>query len=271
MRVTSLRCITCGLAFIATFLSIPVYAQSPAPKSKAPPTRVIIRGGDIIVKVPEYDAAKAKTMELARKYGAELKEAGTSVDFRGKKQGELMLVLDAPKLVPLMNDVRGVGKLYSERVQSTDQTSYYEKLGRRISLLGQNEDELLGFIHSPRRMRGSDILFVQYRLYQSRTEASDATQDQVDLDRAAQHSLLHVMLFEPEPRQAFDWRNWHAQAAYRAKTLFLTVVRKLAGGLYLLLWFAPLWIPAALLLFFGSRRLWRLLRAWRAEHSTNNR
>ncbi|MEN6357489.1 MAG: hypothetical protein ABFD83_10440 [Armatimonadota bacterium] len=72
--------------------------------------------------------------------------------------------------------------------------------------------------------------------------------------------MLSVDLFEPEPRKTFDWSNWHAVASYRAKGSFLTVLRKGVTGSFYALYFAPIWIPAVLIVFFGGRKLIRWIR-----------
>lgn len=231
----------------------------PAFSQTTNPMPVRIRSADIILKVTDFDAARKTALDLARECGAELSDSQTTVNYQGKKDGWLLFQLDAQELDALTKDLRPVGKLYSEHMQTTDQTSYYEKLGRRVGLLAQNEQELLSFLHRPRQMRGSDILFVQYRLFQSRVEASDAEQEKATLERSAQRSTLRVSLFEPIPNKAFDWGNWRAHGAYRAKTAFLTFAGKLVTSAYFVLWFAPLWIPLGLVVFFvlrwGTRRL----------------
>lgn len=254
----SIRISYCAAACVFCLLAAArVAADSP------PAAGVRIRSGNIILKVPDFQAARAKVMKLAGKHGAELREAQTEVNFSGGKHGEMMLQVNASRLDPLMDDIRRIGKLYSERVQTSDQTSHYDKLGQRSELLRRNEAELLQFVRSPRQMRGSDLLFVQYRLYQTRVEIANASQEQVDLSRGARRSLLHVMLFEPEPRQSFDWRSWNAHAMYRANGAFQDKARKTLAGLYHVLWLAPFWVPPAAVLTIGGRWARRRYVRWR--------
>jgi len=240
--------------------------RQPAP---AEPPAVLARSANIVLKVPDYQAARETLLTLAGRYGGQLRQARTEVNDLGQKHGQLTLQLAATDLDRLVDEIRRVGKLYSEHVQTTDQTSLHNKLGDRIGLLKQNEAELIAFLRSPRRMRGSDILFVQYRLYQSRVEASDASQERLDLARSAKRSQVVVELFEPEPKRTFDWGNWHAHAVYRAKGAFLYSTRKVVTGLYYALWFAPFWVPAAVVLYlvyrWARRRVRRLLHERRAR------
>lgn len=218
---------------------------------------VAVRSGSIVLKVTDYNDARAQVIKLANARNAVLHEEKSEVNFTGERHGNIIIELDAAQLGPMIEEVRRIGKLYSELVQTTDHMSYYQKLDKRISLLKQNEGELMGFMRSPRRMRGSDILFVQYRLYESRVQAADASQERSDIARRAQKAMLNIAIFEPEPRKTFDWSNWQATASYRAKGSFLYITRKAFTGFYYILYFAPFWIPALLVLFFGGRKLIR--------------
>lgn len=251
--------------FIILLTSIlPTYA---ATESSSPITSVTLnsagvaaQSGSIVLKVSDYGQARSDVMKLADAQGATLRDESSEANFNGERHGNIILDMNAAQLRPMMEGIRQIGKLYSERVQTSDQTSYYQKLEKRISLLNQNEGELLSFLHSPRRMRGSDILFVQSRLYQSRVESADAAQERADMARRAQKASINIELFEPEPHKTFDWHNWHAAASYRAKSSFLYVTRKLITGLYMVVFFAPFWIPILLVVFFVGRKLVRYLR-----------
>jgi len=249
------------LALIAVgFIPSSLTAVKPEDAVSGDSTRVPVRSGNIVLKVPDYTEARARVLRLARARKAVLLEEQSQVNLPGERHGNMVLEMDAAQLTPMMENVRRVGKLYSERAQTSDLTSDYQSLGKRISLLDQNETELLGFLRSPRRMRGSDILFVQYRLYESRVQAANASQQQADIARRSRRGTLDVMLFEPEPRKTFDWGNWRSLASYRAKGSFLYVTRKAITGLFYVAYFAPYWVPALLIAFFGGRRLIRWAR-----------
>lgn len=247
-------------------LLLPALAANVAPgvqtDSSLDTVVMAIKSGNIVLKVSDYGEARAQVMRLADARKAALHQEKSEANFSGERHGEIVLELDSAQLGPLMEQIRGIGKLYSENVQTSDQTSEYQMLGTRISLLRQNEGELLGFMHSPRRMRGSDILFVQSRLYDSRVQAANVAQERIDIARRSRRAMLSVSLFEPEPHKTFDWGNWRAVASYRAKGSFLYAARKVVTGFFYALYFAPVWIPAVLILFFVGRKLIRALRQW---------
>ncbi len=250
---------------ISTTLAVgasPKDLMAPEPVKVTDADLVATRSGSIVLKVEDFPKARERVMAIARRHGAELRQADSEVNMAGEQHGELTLQVEAPKLDALMDDVRRVGKLYSERVQTNDRTSYYQTLERRADLLRRNESELKGLMHSSRRMRGSDLLFVQYRLYQTRAQEADAAQARLDLARGSRKSALQVMLFEPQPKRGFDWKGWHAAAVYRSKGSFFDVSRKLLTAGYTALWFAPLWLPALVVLFFLVRWVWRRSATW---------
>ncbi len=261
-----MRRIVLCLILVGALQGTALAANAPSTQS-AQPDLVRVRSADLVLKVQDYHAARRKAIALTSALGGNLRDGRTEVNLVGQKHGEVTVQVDEARLDELVDQLKGIGKLYSEHIQTNDRTSESETLQARISLLKQNEGELLGFLRSPRRMRGSDILFVQYRLYQSRVEASDAAQERLRLARSAERSLVHVTLFEPESKQTFNWRNWHAHAVMKAKTAFLTAFRKMVTGLYYLLWFAPFWIPGVVVAFLGSRFVYRrtrqCIRRWR--------
>lgn len=252
------------LVLLAAFQHMALTANATTTRT-AEPALLQVRNADLVLKVQDYQAARRKVIALTSALGGKLRDGRTEVNLLGQKHGELTVQVGEDQLDRLVDQLREIGKLYSEHIQTTDQTSSYETLQRRIDLLKQNESELEAFLRSARRMRGSDILFVQYRLYQSRVEASDAAQERLGLARSAERSLVHVTLFEPESKQTFNWRNWHAHAAMKSKTAFLTSFRKMVTGLYYLLWFAPFWIPALVVLFLVLRFAYRRVRGWIAN------
>lgn len=221
---------------------------------------VTIRSANIILKVPDYQTACDQVTEMSNKHGAILLDARTEVNYRGDKNGDMVFRIKAGDLDTLVGELHGIGKLYSEHIQTTDNTPTYEDLQSRIGILKQNETSLLGFLDNPRKMRGSDILFIQYRLFQNRMETANAEQQSRDLLRSSGRSIVHVSLFEPDPKSAADWGNWRALASFRGKQAFYTSIRKIVTGLYFLVWMAPFWVPVLVVVFLiirGIRKRYR--------------
>jgi Domain of unknown function (DUF4349) len=223
------------------------------------PLRLPIRNGMIAVKVVDYDAARQRVLDAALQQGAELLKSRTEVNFQGKKHGWMWFLVAADRLPRLLPEVLGVGKLYAENLATTEHTPEYEGLARRVDQLHEHQQRLQALLESRRRLRGSDILYIQERLFRAGVDEGTLRQRRVDLERAAQVNTLAVELFEPEPRRVMDLGNYYAGAALRARVAFHRLLaRALTLGAYVLI-FAPVWIPALFAAFLTRRWLRRRL------------
>lgn len=242
-------------------------AQSTPP---APDTRLPVRGGAIVVKVPGYEAARQAMTAAAEQQGAALLDARTLVNEKGRKSGWMRFSVGADRLPALLAAARSAGKLYSEKQTTDDRTSEHEELARRVRRLREHEQRLDTLINSSRRLRGSDILFVQDRLFRDALDEETMEQRQLDLERAARVSTVIVDLFEPGavpstlgPQR--DVRGWFARGMERARGDMVGGVGKAAAaGAYALV-FAPVWAPAAIIVALLARWLWKRGRVWAAR------
>ncbi len=246
-----------GNAFLLLAVAGAVRGQSPAPVREMP-----VRGGNIVVKVAAFDAARGQVLGAAGAQGAELLAARTLVDGKGRKHGWLQFRLPASRLPALLGAVQGFGKLYGENVATTDHASEYEELARRIVRLQQHETRLTGILQSGRRLRGGDLLYVQERLFRASVDESLLAQRRADLERDTQVNTVQIEMFEPGTLPAGtapaapDLSHWFAQAAGLARArLARLMARGATAGAYALV-YAPLWLPVVLIGLLLLRWLW---------------
>jgi hypothetical protein len=243
---------------LAALLTAPAGVQAADPAS---PRRLPARAGSVAIKVARFEDARPLALAAAFKHGGELLDARTETDFQGKRHGWLRFRLPSDRLSLLIAEIRSVGKLYSEKIETADHASEHEELERRVGRLREHQQRLDRLLSSSRRLRGSDILYIQERLFRAGVDEGLLLQRRLDLERGAQSCTLVVSLFEPEPPRSMDWGDWYAGAALRAKTDLLRVLaRATTAGAYAL-FFAPFWLPALLLAVFVGRWLWRRGRA----------
>lgn len=248
-------------AFLLLAVAGAVRGQAPAPVREMP-----VRGGNIVVKVAAFDAARRQVIGAAGTQGAELLAARTLVDGKGRKHGWLQFRLPASRLPALLGAMHGLGKLYGENVATTDHASEYEELARRIVRLQQHETRLTGILQSGRRLRGGDLLYVQERLFRASVDESLLAQRRADLERDTQVNVVQIEMFEPGALPpalsptAPDLSHWFVQAAGLARThLDRLLARGATAGAYALV-YAPLWLPALLAGLLLLRALWRRRR-----------
>lgn len=225
----------------------PAAATDGAPRAVMPE-----RSAAVIVKVADFEAAREQVVQSLSGLGAELVDARTEVDPKGRRHGWLKVALPIERLPDALPAVRSAGKVYAEKVNTEDSTSEYESLARRVERLRQHQQRLAGILNSERRLRGSDILFVQERLFRAGVDEEMLTQQREDIARESRVCLLTVSLFEPEPareldRMRLDVAGHFARAREHALALVdRTRARAVTAAAYALV-FAPVWVPLFLL------------------------
>ena len=191
------------------------------------------------------------------------------------------MTIDSESVPRLLARARGLGKLYSEDIRTTRNTSVYEDLGRRVLRLRQHQERLIALLNSPRKLRGSDILYIQDRLFRAGVDEDMLLQQRLDFERASRTSSMRIELFEPTPHRAMDIGNWYAGAMLRARTSGYAWAAKATTALAFVITFAPLWIPGLIALLLVQRWLKKNVKSlvvriaeasrsaldrWRAQH-----
>lgn len=251
----------CLIALLVVLGIGPVGAQTTT-GAPTPPPRMPIRNGATTVKVACYDDAHQNVVKAALDQSAELLEARTLVNEKGKKHGWLRFRVTADRLPALLSAVHNVGKLYAENITTSDPVSEYEDLARRVGRLREHQQRLAALLQSGRRLRGSDILYIQERLLRSGVDEGLLLQRRIDLQRATQVSTLLVHLFEPGALPALAQHKihlgrWFASASVRALADLNRFLARGATALaYGLVW-APLWLPLLVLVALTRGALWR--------------
>lgn len=228
--------------------------------------QMLSRTATLALKVDSYDDARNQVLSAAERRSAELLDAKTLVNEKGKKHGWLRLRVDAAQMPRLLADLPLLGKTSAENVATTDQRSDFEALGRRVERLQQHEQRLGGVLQSPRRMRGSDILYLQERLFRASVDESLLSQQRIDLERSAQDSTLLVELFEPGALppgipQPVDLRSWFGRAAAIAGSARDRTLARGATAFAYAAVYAAFWVPVFLAGLVVLMLVWHRRRA----------
>ncbi len=246
-----------GAAILGILACITSSAWGQTVAAQTMPVEMPIRGGEIVVKVPGFDAARSQVLGAASAQGAELLDARTLVDAKGRKHGWLRLRLPSAHLPALLDAVQGIGPLYGESIATSDHASEYEELARRIFRLRQHEARLSGILESGRRLRGGDLLYVQERLFRASVDESLLAQRRADLERDTQLNTLKVQLFEPgslppgQPMGRTPAGAYH-QVLGLARASLDRQLDHGAGEVAYGVAFAPLWLPLLLVLTLAA-------------------
>ena len=183
----------------------------------------------------------------------------------GRRNGWLRFRVPADRLPVLVAEARQAGIPYAERMKTADNSSDFESLLLRANRLQEHEGRLASVLTADRRLRGSDILYVQERLFRASVDESLLRQKRDDYAHDAQSASLLVFLFEPTPintlsRVHFDAQSQFAYARARAvEPLNKALQRAVTGSAYALV-YAPFYLPFVLLAGFLVYRFRRPIR-----------
>lgn len=163
---------------------------------------VATRGAALVLKVEKFETARQKVSELTVHSGGEVREAHSQVAEKGRRHGTIQLLVPAEKLEPLLTQLRGLGIPSGERVTTLEHWAESEELARRAERSKGHQTRLNGLLGSTRRLRGSDILYVEERLVRAENDEDELRLQREKLQRATTLSNVTIVLFEPYKQAA---------------------------------------------------------------------
>lgn len=157
------------------------------------------RGAAITLKVSSFTDAEAKLLALVDEHHGLAADRRQVSSEGGRLSGWTRVVLPKTQLDSFLADLRQLGKSYGEKLNMADGSSLYEDLGKRAERLRQHEQRLSNVLAQRKGLRGSDILFVQERLYRASTDEDTLTEQRDAVPARAAKSSVVVTFFEPAP------------------------------------------------------------------------
>ena len=223
---------------------------------------VVHQGVAITLKVGDFEAARQKAISSVVAHGGKVADAKVTVNGKGRKSGWMRLELPAGELTGTLPEVYGLGKLYGDKMLTSDKTSQYESLARRMEELDKHEARLGKVLNQPKRMRGSDILYLQERLFRTGADQQDLAQWRVDMSRRAGTANVILTMFEPYEIKPVPQLP-HTVGEHVSKTFANTWVSfrrfglRVVGDVAFLVVYAVVWLPITILAWIVGKRLWR--------------
>lgn len=157
------------------------------------------RGAAISIKVESFSQGQLALAGIVNKHHGGFADRRQMSSESGRHSGWTRVIVPKSELDALMVDLRSVGKVYGEKMTLTDQTSLHEDLGKRSERLKQHEQRLSNILTSRRGLRGSDLLYVQERLYRASTDQDSLLEQRDAIPLRSAKSSVVVDLFEPTP------------------------------------------------------------------------
>ncbi len=158
---------------------------------------VATRGAALVLKVEKFETTRQKVSELTLGSGGEVRQAQSHVAEKGRRHGTVQLSVPAQKLEPLLTQLRGLGIPSGERTTTLEHWAESEELARRAERSKGHQVRLNGLLGSGRKLRGSDVLYVEERLVRAENDEDMLRLQREKLLRATALSKVTVVLFEP--------------------------------------------------------------------------
>jgi hypothetical protein len=177
------------------------------------------------------------------------------------------MVVPASQLDTAMRDLRGIGTIYGDSLASHGLDQNVEDLASRTNRLEQHQSRLSDMLKDTRRhLRGSDILFVQDRLFRAGVDQDLLTHEREEMVHSANEGNISIILFEPSavkkaaavPKTLTEKAGYAFGSAWTSFSKFVAQIGLLAATVVV---YSLIWIPVLLLVFFGWRKLKPLLRS----------
>jgi hypothetical protein len=149
------------------------------------------------MKVPNFTTARDRVAKIASSVGGRVVGGQVRVTDKGKSHGWQRLIVPAAQLDAAMAQLRGIGTVFGDTLTLHDLSLETQDLASRTTRLVQHQNRLLNVLQSPRRLRGSDILFVQDRLLRAGMDQDLLGHRRDQLVKSADVSNISVYLFEP--------------------------------------------------------------------------
>ena len=229
-------------------------AAAYAPPPEAP--RMIVRNGEISLRVKDVRIAEAQVREVARAARGVV-EASQGNDLEGPNPSQtITLRVPEPLFDNTLDNLETLGARLAKTVASEDVTAQAVDMEARIKSLRVQEDAYRAILGAARKI--TDVLEVQERLTGVRTEIERIVAARRGLGDQAARSKIVVSLTQVQPlaiplaKRAEP--NWIVQTWSDATGTLASVAKGLASLALWLLVMSPVWIPLGLLAFFVYRR-----------------
>jgi hypothetical protein len=152
--------------------------------------------GIVTLKVTSFDRAREGVRNTARAHNGNSCSEEIHTSKNGRKYGQILIRIPVEKKYKFMDDVHGLGVLYSQKISAPDVTEEFVDLGRRLKNLQAEENQLLHVLTNARHVL--EVLQVQSHLFNVRVEIERITTRRSEIALKSETALFTVVLFEPE-------------------------------------------------------------------------
>lgn len=231
----------------------PVFAQDIAPGEE----QKLVKNASLTVEVEDTKIARSKVEATIKEIGGLVFNSNSWEVRPGVLQENLTLRIPAEKLDATMNQFSELGIKKSESMDVSDITAQYRDNVARITNLETRRERLRTMMDRDTENL-NDVLQIDRELANVQNELDQLERTQRRNDNDVLYSTLNLTL-QPEP-QIGDTQdpNWSPKKTWRQSVNdLLESLQGIADKAIKLVVFAPIWIPALLILWAIKRRFFK--------------
>ncbi len=223
-----------------------------------PADRLIVKNGTMSIEAKDVRWAANAITDYANKNGGSV--VGTSIAKSGEVlSGYVTIRIPSANFEKAMGDMKNFGAVVSENSSAEDVTRQHVDLAARLKNLEASEAQLLELM----KRSGSipDVLSVQRELTTVRSEIESMQAQIKYLEQSASFSTLTVYIStdrEALPVVQSPTERWQPKAIIKAAVRSLILVGQAAvNSLIWIVIFAPIWLPAVIIIWLLYRYVYR--------------
>lgn len=227
-------------------------ALETAAASAWPTKPMLIRTASMRLRVEDVPAAQAKVEGIAR--GARGYVAASSITTEaGPTHAMITVRVPSEGLDSVIDQITALGKLLSKEIGAQEVTEEYVDLTSRRRNLEREEVRLLELLQ--RAGKVADLLEVEQTLARVRGEIETISGRMRYLEDRVALSTVQVELEGPQPKPTAGAPAWApGDVARQAMRSLIATGRGLATMAIWIAFYAPIWLPALLILLWLLRR-----------------
>jgi len=156
--------------------------------------RMLIRTAKLEMESDDPQEAANKIIMIAESYGGYV--AWMSVKSEGSSSANLIVKVPEKYFFQALNEIRSVGKLLKEEINTRDVTEQYIDLDARLRNLKAEEAWLLKAVEKAETVQ--DLIMIEKELWRVRGEIERLEAQLRNLDRMIQYSSISITIKSPE-------------------------------------------------------------------------
>ncbi len=212
-----------------------------------------VKTAELAIEVADVPKGQLQAEAIAKDVKGRIQSSSKQDDEGQVASARLTLRVPVASFQTAVNRIRKLGRVTGDTLSSDDVTVQVADTEARLKVLRAEENQYAALMKSTKKV--SEVLEVKDKLGQTRQEIESMDATRKALRGQAAESTINLEIRAKQKRQEpVQSTNWSNDTFAEAVTSLNAVGRKLGGGAVYLYVFAPIWLPVALVSWWGFRR-----------------